>query len=216
MSHRIILIRDIILIDACGNHDASRVSLERIRSGRDNGFDCVSAPTRSLGGALQLLGKRFSEVIVDTDEDTAFVSARHSDCCIIVAGPSWDEQVRDRELCGTTTRHKPTNLYLLFNRTYPKFSLKSFEGIEPGDAYLLPSRRAISQSMAGLSLIETNAKEADPGAMTAMQGLFEGIYGPFQESKMSFEDEVLAVFPRAGLSQNRDANSTVAKAAVGL
>jgi hypothetical protein len=130
------------------------------------------------------LRERFSEVIVDTDARTASVSARHSDGCILVAGPSWDERIRDEQLLDeTATRHKKPlpEIYLLLNRTYPRFSVRSLDGIEPCEVHMLPNRQAISASMAGWSVIETHAKETDPVAFTAMQELFESIYGPYQE-----------------------------------
>lgn len=176
--------RDILLIDACANQDASRSTYERTHHGkRDGGFFCHYAATElSLTLAIERLAPRFKEVIVDTDESTAFAAASRSDCCLVVAGPDWDEHDRDEKMYEAAEKTKPElDIHHVVNRAYPKFRLDEFWDSYVLYPYALPSRRAFSHCWTGFGVTETiDLEEVDNIAINGMKNLFQGVYGLFE------------------------------------
>jgi hypothetical protein len=175
----------VLLIDACRNRDATRISLKRTEArAPEGGYLCHNATASSLNLAIERLYGSFKHVIIDTDKETALTAACRSDHYISVRlrDRGITDCIYDKILAGRiddaviTDDQKP-DIRLVFNRQEPNSPFEHAANKSPGSIFLLPNRSAFSRCADGLAVIEVR-EELDLIAMNALDELVQILYGP--------------------------------------
>lgn len=171
--------KDVVLIDASKNQDANEIVHQRTGGGaKDGGFFCVSAISPiTLALAVERLGSRFGEIIIDTDEDTALAAASQCNECILVAGPGWDEMEDDLSLIKAALVASEFRTDYVFNRCYPGCGIKFWDGITGEFQYAISTCKAVAGSSGRLAV--TEQEKPNVAAIKEMKALFEELYGDF-------------------------------------
>ena len=172
--------KNVVLIDASENQDASKLVDNRTNSGAvDGGFFCVSAISPiTLALTVERLRRGFDEIIIDTDEDTAFVAASRCNQCLVIAGPRWDAKEDDEGLVEAALKQNSKfQTHYVFNRCYPHFDLEGWESYACGLAYTILNCEAVAAVSEGLAV--TEQENPNVAVIKEMKALFEELYGEF-------------------------------------
>ena len=172
--------KNVVLIDASENQDASKLVDNRTNSGAvDGGFFCVSATSPiTLALTVERLGRGFDEIIIDADEDTAFAAASRCNQCLVIAGPRWDAKDDDESLVEAALKQNSKfRTHYVFNRCYPDFDLEWWEGITGELQFAISTCEAVAAVSEGLAV--TEQEKPNVAAIKEMKALFEELYGEF-------------------------------------